>query len=55
MLAGLALPVPHISRKPIKQDLDEYGCADEKFVHAMVQDLKGIELDRVKYGQNSPQ
>ncbi|KAL6200050.1 hypothetical protein ACLB2K_029832 [Fragaria x ananassa] len=37
------------------QILDEYGCADEKFVLSMVGDLKGIELDRIKIGSSTPQ
>ena len=53
-LSALAPPVPIISKAPIRQVLDEYGCADEKFVRAMISDLKGIELDRMRFKDGAP-
>ncbi|XP_004295795.1 PREDICTED: uncharacterized protein LOC101314643 [Fragaria vesca subsp. vesca] len=48
-LSMFAPPLPTILKTPIKKVLDEYGCADEKFVHAMIWDLKGIDLDRALF------
>lgn len=53
-LSILAPAVPKISKTPIRQVLDEYGCTDEKFVRAMISDLKGIDLDRVRFKEGSP-
>ncbi|XP_024178758.1 uncharacterized protein LOC112184749 [Rosa chinensis] len=53
---GLLSPaVPVIPKKPIKQLLNEYGVADEKFVRSMLGDLKDIDLDRVRAKDNTPQ
>nr|XP_011464122.1 PREDICTED: uncharacterized protein LOC105351477 [Fragaria vesca subsp. vesca] len=54
-LGALASTLPQIRKTPIRQILDEYGCADEKFVRSMVGDLKGIELDQIRVGSNTPQ
>ena len=52
-LGALAPTLPSIRKTPIRQILDEYGCADEKFVRGMVGDLKGIELDLIRVGSNT--
>ena len=53
-LSILAPAVPKISKTPIRQILDEYCCADEKFVRTMISDIKGIDLDRVRFKEGSP-
>ncbi|KAL6211531.1 hypothetical protein ACLB2K_016755 [Fragaria x ananassa] len=52
-LSLLATLAPIIPKTPIQQVLDEYGCADEKFVRVVIRDLKDINLDRVRFKKGS--